>query len=1432
MVHVDIVYTDELRELVQANPAFRPRHVRSNVGIYEAEPGPTSWLLGADFIERLTIARLDSVALLPRVPKSLKALAVEESLTVCCTERGKLETLKKSMARVKDVDANLCLPNHVSELSADELEVLAEEVEFWVSFSGVREGSRRKDLELAKIWEELADLIEQRAMEQDGDESDDSSAMLSCLRKRISVRWVRSCEVIGQVTFRSRNIDSGAGKRPRIPSPMDPSEGLESESFIALDDGDASEDDALPGSGQPGRTPSPGDGGGLSGDALRRALDARGYYQDYGGDSAALIAALFADLERARAAGGERGDDGADGVGNAGADSLADDLRAETARLTVENNRLHDELLREMDARDADAAAHRRALRELEDELAGLRRADGGGRAADIERERDEAERRAQAAEDRAFDLAERLDRALRSAETVFADERPARRPRADLSMLSELSIGGAGGAPDGKALEERVRLLEAEIADLDAEAEQLRAQNARLADEAARLREELGHSDAERRRAQQMLADRASTSHGASHSRLENLESQLDRLRQHVVDLEAELAEAHGAKRKMQAQLDEQARKAAEQLAAEKRKLAPLQADVAGGETAKRTQADAREARAHPGPQPTVARAAKVPAKRTIVPATRLPAPTPAPAAASSASAPPPAAPADAPTDLSAKDKMRAVQGLQRELEQQTNELRDLKRTCPPAASASASAAAASAAVQEAHEDTYRILKEEGRRLRARVEELELELGEAREALRAAEEEAAAGREEADRARDEVGRAEAEAGGLRRRVEDAERAAAEAEGREREAEDANGKLRSDLAALEQALEEQRRAAQDLEDRIAGIAAERDGILKLYEQLAEQPEVEARRAVGEEGRSIAAQPALEVPREQGPPEAPGFQDLDGSLAELQGRLEREDEALARLRELASDGAAPEPDALRSELAALQASHREQQGLLERQRATLRDMDAERRRLGEELQERAVQAEQLSALHQQAVQQLVALRQQMGAQPQNAGDPLGQVAQLVAEKQGLSLQLQKAAKDAAAASGDVAALAHENQVLAAQVAGLARDRELMRMDIDAAEAKINQLRETLAIKEDGRNKVMASYGQLAATNDKLQMEVTELAKRNESLRTEISNYQRTLGQLENALASSEQQVADRGLELDRLKRDRNDLVHELESLRDQLNRARGDLAQAASEKALATEQAAAKSKAFEVDKLALESQLSSERTRADRFESLITLERTRKENAERALKDMEASMGNLAKKLQTLNGQHAEMVSALNDEILSLRADQATAATRIESLQSQLVQIQALLDDSRDEVKHKERVIEELLAAPGADSKGRSEVERRILAELASTKEQLRTYEVGGEAERAAAASPDGGGRPQSKISRLSQSSPHAPLENRRGSNQLHEPTPSRSFGGAGITTPRNRASKPPDGMKPSDSAERRHILKQEQMRLQSDLRGL
>lgn len=402
---------------------------------------------------------------------------------------------------------------------------------------------------------------------------------------------------------------------------------------------------------------------------LRRVLDELGYYQQFTPESQALVSRLLDDLKRARA-----GETTAGAMtSSVGSSLLNHELEEEIFRLTTENNQLHTDLLREMENHDKENERYRIQLRELEDEVDELR-ATGGGGGVDGARPTtagarppaalEEAERRAQAAEDRAKELAMRLDRALRSMETDSSTD--------DLRQESMLTS-------DNDVDDDRIRLLEGEIGDLDAEIDRLKAHNEQLEDQLARTKSQLDHAVAERRLVLDQFGAKPNegVSDGAA-KRISALESQIELLREHMRDLTEELNQADASKKATQVAHDEQVRKLTGQLKDQKQLVTRLQKQlqVKQEEVAAATAAAAKKSFSRPpvnGSKLPKAAIVGAPApapttKRTIVPAARV-----APATTSSEEHP-------STTELtSTKEKLESAQ---QELHQQLQEVRELRRT------------------------------------------------------------------------------------------------------------------------------------------------------------------------------------------------------------------------------------------------------------------------------------------------------------------------------------------------------------------------------------------------------------------------------------------------------------------------------------------------------------------------------------------------------------------------------------------------------------------------------------------------------------------------------------------------------------------------------------------------------------------------------
>lgn len=149
------------------------------------------------------------------------------------------------------------------------------------------------------------------------------------------------------------------------------------------------------------------------------------------------------------------------------------------------------------------------------------------------------------------------------------------------------------------------------------------------------------------------------------------------------------------------------------------------------------------------------------------------------------------------------------------------------------------------------------------------------------------------------------------------------------------------------------------------------------------------------------------------------------------MTELQARLELQENAVNLLTtsvtaevDVLGDALKERLDNLLKELQGLAFGYKQQRETLGKQRCLLVELDREGRTMRENLDGRAVELQRLADVNANLVQQLATLRHQMESAQQSTGaaltqlsrrngdihDSHAQIAQLVAEKQTLSIQL--------------------------------------------------------------------------------------------------------------------------------------------------------------------------------------------------------------------------------------------------------------------------------------------------------------------------------------------------------------------------------------------------------------------------------------
>ncbi|KAJ3300836.1 hypothetical protein HK104_000030 [Borealophlyctis nickersoniae] len=559
-------------------------------------------------------------------------------------------------------------------------------------------------------------------------------------------------------------------------------------------------------------------------------------------------------------------------------------------------------------------------------------------------------------------------------------------------------------------------------------------------------------------------------------------------------------------------------------------------------------------------------------------------------------------------------------------------------------------------------------------------------------------------------------------------------------------ANEAMKQLEKECEGLREAIFGKEKEWVDLEEKAKSLERQ---LARVQEELAE------RDRTAEQLRRRIAQ--LEMERDR---DTFQLRDNRSKLSETEARLERTQAELNRLSQ-------ENEDRVRQ---------------LSEQRQLLNDVDRERDAARVELDRKAERIVELQAVigkmkedALRAEQDLFELREQtdvlnhhLNEQDRELDGLRRQVDTLSRERDQWANEAQRSGEEARNVAADLAALSKENQILNGELAELASDRERYKAELAECERQVQYLDELIRTKEQEREHLVASYRKLAGEHERLDVTLRTFTEESNTMRMEVVLRDKRVQQLQKALDDAgveltqsridlgayEKQCNSKSLRLARFhfKTDKARLLREIAAARDlslSVERTKDDLQKRLTAVTVDNESMHATLRKLETDCEALNAQMRAEKLKAERLEHLVAIERTRKIQTEKGVKEMRESQGTLEEQLQALNHQQKLTIQSMTRDLKASHEEARALKIRIEGLEKTLrdqkdalMQSEDLCGDLRREVAdlkellaNKERIVEDLMRLGGEVHTGpKSDLEQRILDELESTKRQLRKYE--------------------------------------------------------------------------------------------------
>ncbi|TPX46008.1 hypothetical protein SeMB42_g03840 [Synchytrium endobioticum] len=394
----------------------------------------------------------------------------------------------------------------------------------------------------------------------------------------------------------------------------------------------------------------------------------------------------------------------------------------------------------------------------------------------------------------------------------------------------------------------------------------------------------------------------------------------------------------------------------------------------------------------------------------------------------------------------------------------------------------------------------------------------------------------------------------------------------------------------------------------------------------------------------------------------------------------------------------------------------------------------------------------------------------ALAQSLNEQDREIVSLQKQVEHLSSERDHYASEAQRNAEEARNVGSDLVALTKENQVLNGELSEAIADRDHLRAELGEFERQNQYLEEVARGREQEKDILMSSYRKLISDHEKLegsvraanedgnnmrmevimrdkksqqlQRQLDELSAEAAQVRIDLGSYEKQCSNLTRSLAAAERSI--RHLEADKVR-----LQREVQAARDvalSVERTKDDLQRQATATIVEMERLNGTLRRLESEKEAYESQARAERLKVDRLEHLLAAERTRHAQAAQAQTHSKDGLDEHDKELAQ---QHAAALSALTRELKDLEqrhrgvlanlADAERAAREAQeahtAVASRCAALERELADVTAHLHNKEDIIHDILAMRNDATDAKSDVERKVEAELEKTKAQLRKYEV-------------------------------------------------------------------------------------------------
>ncbi|KAJ3414954.1 hypothetical protein HDV05_005785 [Chytridiales sp. JEL 0842] len=360
-------------------------------------------------------------------------------------------------------------------------------------------------------------------------------------------------------------------------------------------------------------------------------------------------------------------------------------------------------------------------------------------------------------------------------------------------------------------------------------------------------------------------------------------------------------------------------------------------------------------------------------------------------------------------------------------------------------------------------------------------------------------------------------------------------------------------KLQGDLAAT---LHRQREVGEDAGEAIRLLESERD---RLKAEAASMIEVKK----GLEAQIKATSEKLSERQDEIRQKEELLSQMESKIDSLDSERQRDNVQIRELKSAISDSES-RIKSLEKELTQVKKAYSVSTEKDSANRQILAELDSERDRLREEVDkqaERIAEFESTTGMLEKALakaqEDLATTCEQLDRSNYNRNQQdrelhvlHQQLESLSSERDHYKMDLKHCQDDARNLSSDLAATTKENQILTNELSEVVSDRERLQMELSDKTQEVHYYEELVRVKEEEKEHLMSSYRKLIEQNERAELGLRMSAEENSNIRMESILREKKIIQLQKALDESVTEVTQLKIDLSAYEKQCNNMTRAL------------------------------------------------------------------------------------------------------------------------------------------------------------------------------------------------------------------------------------------------------------------------------------------